>query len=32
MNAVIQQAFDQNETIDITTIGRKSGRPQRTEI
>lgn len=32
MNPVIQQALDQDETIDITTIGRKSGRPQRVEI
>lgn len=32
MNATIQQALDQDETIDITTIGRKSSRPQRVEI
>lgn len=32
MNPAIQQALDQDETIDITTIGRKSGRPQRIEI
>lgn len=32
MNATIQQALDQDETIDITTIGRKSGRPKRMEI
>lgn len=32
MNAPIQQALDQDETIDITTIGRKSGRPKRMEI
>jgi len=32
MNGAIQQALDQDETIDITTIGRKSGRPQRLEI
>lgn len=32
MNAASQQALDQDETIDITTIGRKSGQPQRIEI
>ena len=32
MNPAIQQALDQDETIDITTIGRQSGRPQRIEI
>ncbi|MCE7984260.1 MAG: DUF385 domain-containing protein [Caldilinea sp. CFX5] len=32
MNATIQQALDQDETIDITTIGRKSGQPKRMEI
>ena len=32
MNPAIQQALDQDETIDITTIGRKSGQPQRIEI
>ncbi|MEZ4675043.1 MAG: nitroreductase/quinone reductase family protein [Caldilineaceae bacterium] len=32
MNAEIRQALAQDETIDITTIGRKSKRPQRTEI
>ncbi|MEZ4731450.1 MAG: nitroreductase/quinone reductase family protein [Caldilineaceae bacterium] len=32
MNAAIQQALDHDDTIDITTTGRKSGRPQRIEI
>ncbi len=32
MNGAIQQALDQDETIDITTIGRKSGHPKRMEI
>jgi deazaflavin-dependent oxidoreductase (nitroreductase family) len=32
MNPAIQQALDQDETIDITTIGRKSGQPKRMEI
>lgn len=32
MNSAIQQALDQDETIDITTMGRKSGQPQRIEI
>lgn len=32
MNAAIRQALAQDETIDITTVGRKSGRPQRIEI
>lgn len=32
MNLQIQDALAQDETIDITTIGRKSGRPSRVEI
>jgi hypothetical protein len=32
MNPAIQQALEQDETIDITTIGRKSGQPKRMEI
>jgi len=32
MDEAIQNALDRDETIDITTIGRKSGQPQRTEI
>ncbi|HRW04947.1 MAG TPA: nitroreductase/quinone reductase family protein [Caldilineaceae bacterium] len=32
MNAEIRQALAQDETIDITTVGRKSKRPQRIEI
>ena len=32
MNEQIQQALQRDKTIDITTIGRKSGRPRRLEI
>ena len=32
IDTAIQQALDQDETIDITTIGRKSGQPKRMEI
>lgn len=32
MNEKIQQALETDDTIDITTIGRKSGQPQRIEI
>lgn len=32
MNEAIKQALDTDETIDITTIGRKSGKPRKTEI
>lgn len=32
MNDKIQQALAQDETIDITTIGRKSQQPRRIEI
>ena len=32
MNKQIVQALDRDNTIDITTIGRKSGQPQRIEI
>lgn len=32
MNEEIQQALETDDTIDITTIGRKSGQPQRIEI
>ena len=32
MNEVIKAALDQDETIDITTIGCKSGQPRRIEI
>jgi deazaflavin-dependent oxidoreductase (nitroreductase family) len=32
MDKQILEALDRDETIDITTIGRRSGRPQRTEI
>ncbi|MCB8945515.1 MAG: nitroreductase family deazaflavin-dependent oxidoreductase [Ardenticatenaceae bacterium] len=32
MNEQIQTALNQDDTIDITTIGRKSGQPQRVEI
>lgn len=32
MNEQIQQALQQDKTIDITTIGRKSGQPRRLEI
>ncbi len=32
IDTTIQQALDQDETIDITTIGRKSGQPKRMEI
>ena len=32
MDEQITKALDRDETIDITTIGRKSGQPQRTEI
>ena len=32
MNEQIERALERDETIDITTIGRKSGQPQRTEI
>ena len=31
-NRTIQQALDTDETIDITTTGRKSGQPRRIEI
>lgn len=31
-NPTIQNALDTDETIDITTTGRKSGQPRRTEI
>lgn len=32
MNADVQRALAQDETIDITTIGRKSQQPRRIEI
>ncbi len=32
MNDSIKNALDTDSTIDITTTGRKSGRPRRTEI
>lgn len=32
MNEVIQAALETDETIDITTIGRKSGKPSRIEM
>lgn len=32
MNEKIQQALETDDTIDITTTGRKSGQPQRIEI
>jgi deazaflavin-dependent oxidoreductase (nitroreductase family) len=32
MDKRIENALNQDDTIDITTIGRKSGRPQRIEI
>ena len=32
MNESILQALDKDDTIDITTIGRKSGEPRRLEI
>lgn len=32
LNEQIKNALDKDETIDITTIGRKSGQPQRIEI
>jgi deazaflavin-dependent oxidoreductase (nitroreductase family) len=32
MDEYIEQALNRDETIDITTIGRKSGQPQRIEI
>lgn len=32
MNAQIKQALETDRTIDITTIGRKSGQPRRKEI
>ena len=32
MNEAIRQVFERDRTIDITTTGRKSGRPQRIEI
>ena len=32
MNEVIAQALQHDRTIDITTIGRKSGQPRRIEI
>ena len=32
MNESIKAALDQDETIDITTIGRNSGQPRRIEI
>ena len=32
MDEAIQNALDRDETIDITTIGRNSGQPRRTEI
>ena len=32
MDEAIQTALDRDETIDITTIGRNSGQPRRTEI
>ncbi len=32
MDKLIQDALDRDDNIDITTIGRKSGRPQRLEI
>jgi deazaflavin-dependent oxidoreductase (nitroreductase family) len=32
MDERIRQALAQDETIDITTIGRKSGQPQRIEM
>lgn len=32
MDATIQQALKTDRTIDITTIGRKSGQPRRIEI
>lgn len=32
MDEHIEKALNRDDTIDITTIGRKSGRPQRVEI
>ena len=32
MDEHIRNALEQDETIDITTTGRKSGQPRRTEI
>lgn len=32
MDEAVRIALDRDETIDITTIGRKSGQPRRTEI
>ena len=32
MDERVQQALQQDRVIDITTIGRKSGRPRRKEI
>ena len=32
MDAAVRQALDQDTLIDITTTGRKTGRPQRIEI
>lgn len=32
MDAVIKQALEQDRTIDITTVGRKTGQSQRIEI
>jgi len=32
MDEAIERALENNRTIDITTIGRKSGEPRRIEI
>ena len=32
MNKDLQQAVESDHTIDITTIGRKTGKPRRIEI
>jgi deazaflavin-dependent oxidoreductase (nitroreductase family) len=32
MNEAVQQALQHDRTIDITTTGRKTGQPRRTEI
>lgn len=32
MNADVQRALERDRTIDITTIGRRTGRPRRIEI
>ena len=32
MDETIKQALERDRTIDITTIGKKTGRPRRKEI